>query len=141
VRLTEDLTAIVWLSPDKEDKEPDPDEKLHALTLNDIMACADGAKTGLMKKMNMRAEAGGSIFEKMLGLRPYDTPRAQPHRPPTPPPRLGPDGLADGDDVADDGVAAVTQAADDVADDGVADDGVADDDVAAVTRAADDGCG
>jgi len=72
VRLTEDLTAIVWLSPDKEDKEPDPDEKLHALTLNDIMACADGAKTGLMKKMNMRAEAGGSIFEKMLGLRPYE---------------------------------------------------------------------
>jgi len=72
VRLTEDLTAIVWLSPDKEDKEPDPDEKLHALSMNDIQAVTDGAKTGLMKKMRDRADAGGSVFERMLGLRPYE---------------------------------------------------------------------
>ena len=38
----------------------------------DLQAVTDGAKTGLMKKMFQRADAGGSVFEKMLGMRPFD---------------------------------------------------------------------
>ena len=40
--------------------------------MNDIQAVTEGAKTGLMKKMYQRADAGGSIFERMIGMRPHE---------------------------------------------------------------------
>ena len=38
----------------------------------DIQAVTDGAKTGVMKRMASRVQAGGSVFEKMIGMRPYE---------------------------------------------------------------------
>jgi len=72
VRLTADLGTLQWLPIGKDETEPDPNEKLKEISMTDIQAVSEGAKTGLMKKMYQRAGAGGSIFEKMIGMRPYD---------------------------------------------------------------------
>merc|ERR1711998_551452 len=56
----------------EEDKEPDPAEVSKEIQMVDIQAVTDGAKTGVMKRMFQRADAGGSVFEKMLGMKPHE---------------------------------------------------------------------
>ena len=72
VRLSPDLSTMEWLPPASGGSAPPPSETYKGIAMVDIGAVTDGAKTGVMKKMYQREQAGGSVFEKMLGMRPFE---------------------------------------------------------------------